>query len=106
MTSYYLAFLFLTGLLTHTLLASKEQNFTKHTALMPLSIDLYDNDNRPGSKPRPQGRIRYAALGVTPSRRQSLTAIGRPSFTFTLLAFLARTTCCQCAVPEKRQLAF
>ena len=66
------------------------------------SFNLYDDDNGPGSEPPPQDRLRLVSA-VTPSRRRSPAAVGKPS----LACFYGpRATCCRCAGPAKRPLAF
>ena len=44
-----------------------------------VSFDLYSDDNGPGPKPPPQDCIRLVSA-VTPSRRRSPAAVGKPSF--------------------------
>ena len=53
--------------------SSKEQNTPTEA-----SFDLYGDDNGPGSEPPPQDRLRLVSA-VTPSRRRSPAAVGKPS---------------------------
>ena len=55
----------------------------------------------------PDRNCRHMIVSVLSLRsHRAAGGLRRPSGSRALLAFIARATCCQCAVPEKRPLAF